>query len=149
MDTISAPTETLAIAGRLALAAALGAVIGVDRELLQKPAGTRTHALVALGAALLALVSALLTLPSAGADLASPSRIIQGVVAGIGVIGGGVILRLESEQRVEGLTTAASIWVVSAVGLAAGLGLWRSALITVVIAQIVLLAGRSLPRKDR
>jgi len=147
VDTISAPSHVLELAGRLALAAVLGAVIGVDREQLQKPAGMRTLSLVALGAALMALVSTLLALPQAGADLASPSRIIQGIVAGVGFIGGGVILRLESEQRVEGLTTAASIWVVSAVGIAVGLGLWRSALITVVIAGSVLLLGRTTQPK--
>jgi putative Mg2+ transporter-C (MgtC) family protein len=148
VDTISAPAHVLDIAGRLALAAVLGAVIGFDRELLQKPAGMRTHALVALGTGLIALVSTLLTLPEAGADFASPSRIIQGLVAGVGFIGGGVILRLESEQRVEGLTTAASVWVVAAIGIATGLGLWRSALITVVIAGSMLLLGRTMPRKE-
>ena len=149
MDTISAPSQLFVLAGRLALAAALGAVIGLDRELIKKPAGTRTHALVALGAALLALVSTFLMLPAAGSDLAAPSRIIQGIVAGVGFIGGGVILRLESERRVEGLTTAASVWVVSAVGVAAGLGLWRTALIAVVIAEGVLLLGRAQPRSER
>lgn len=146
VDTISAPGQVLDLAGRLVLAAVLGAVIGIDRELLQKPAGLRTHSLVSLGAALLALVSTLLTLP-AGADLGSPSHIIQGIVAGVGFIGGGVILRLEKQERVEGLTTAASIWVVSAVGIAAGLGLWRSALIAVAIAEIVLLLGWTVPKK--
>ncbi len=148
MDTISAPSQLFVLAGRLALAAVLGAVIGLDRELIKKPAGTRTHALVALGAALLALVSTFLMLPAAGSDLAAPSRIIQGIVAGVGFIGGGVILRLESERRVEGLTTAASVWVVSAVGVAAGLGLWRTALIAVAIAEGVLLLGRAQPRSE-
>ena len=87
-------------------------------------------------------------LPAAGSDLAAPSRIIQGIVAGVGFIGGGVILRLESERRVEGLTTAASVWVVSAVGVAAGLGLWRTALIAVAIAEGVLLLGRAQPRSE-
>ena len=139
---ISAPDSTSIVAGRLVLAAVLGAAVGYNRELLQKPAGVRTHALVALGAALVALISALLTHPSFGDDLAAPSRIIQGLVAGVGFIGGGVILRLESEQRVEGLTTAASIWVVAAVGISAGLGLWRTAAIAVVIALVVLMLGR-------
>jgi putative Mg2+ transporter-C (MgtC) family protein len=142
MDVISAPDSILIIVVRLVLAAVLGAAVGYNRELLQKPAGVRTHALVALGAALVALISTLLTHPSFGDDLAAPSRIIQGLVAGVGFIGGGVILRLESEQRVEGLTTAASVWVVAAVGISAGLGLWRTAAIAVVIALVVLMLGR-------
>jgi putative Mg2+ transporter-C (MgtC) family protein len=136
------------ISGRLVLATALGAAVGYNRELLQKPAGVRTHALVALGSALVALMSALLTHPSFGDDLTAPSRIIQGLVAGVGFIGGGVILRLESEQRVEGLTTAASIWVVAAIGIAAGLGLWRTAALTVLIALAVLMLGRPLFAKS-
>ena len=144
MDAISSPDSMGIIAGRLLLATALGAAVGYNRELLQKPAGVRTHALVALGSALVALMSVMLTHPSFGDDLAAPSRIIQGLVAGVGFIGGGVILRLEAEQRVEGLTTAASIWVVAAIGIAAGLGLWRTASLTVVIALVVLVLGRPL-----
>jgi putative Mg2+ transporter-C (MgtC) family protein len=144
MDVISAPDSMWIISGRLALATILGAAVGYDREMLHKPAGVRTLALVALGSALVSLMSSLLTHPSFGEDLAAPSRIIQGLVAGVGFIGGGVILRLESEQRVEGLTTAASIWVVAAIGIAAGLGLWRTAILAVVIALAVLLLGRPL-----
>ena len=147
MDVISAPESMWIVAARLVLATMLGAAVGYNRELLQKPAGVRTHALVSLGAALVALVSTLLTHPSFGDDLAAPSRIIQGLVAGVGFIGGGVILRLEAEQRVEGLTTAASIWVVAAVGISAGLGLWRTAALTVVIALVVLVLGRPLVAK--
>jgi putative Mg2+ transporter-C (MgtC) family protein len=67
----------------------------------------------------------------------------------VGFIGGGVILRLEAEQRVEGLTTAASIWVVAAVGIAAGIGLWRTALVVVAIALVVLLLGRPLVNRSK
>jgi len=148
MDVISAPDSMWIVTARLVLATALGAAVGYNRELLQKPAGVRTHALVALGAALAALVSTLLTHPSFGDDLAAPSRIIQGLVAGVGFIGGGVILRLESEQRVEGLTTAASIWVVASVGISAGLGLWRTAALAMVIALVVLMLGRPLAAKS-
>jgi putative Mg2+ transporter-C (MgtC) family protein len=144
VDAISSPDSMWIVAGRLVLATALGGAVGFNRELLQKPAGVRTHALVALGSALVALMSALLTHPSFGDDLAAPSRIIQGLVAGVGFIGGGVILRLESEQRVEGLTTAASIWVVAAIGIASGLGLWRTAVLAVLIALVVLILGRPL-----
>jgi putative Mg2+ transporter-C (MgtC) family protein len=149
MDVISAPESMWIVSGRLVLATALGAAVGYDRELLQKPAGVRTLALVALGSALVALMSVLLTHPSFGEDLAAPSRIIQGLVAGVGFIGGGVILRLESEQRVEGLTTAASIWVVAAVGIGVGLGLWRTAIVAVVLALVVLLLGRPMAAKAK
>lgn len=149
MDVISAPDSMWVVSGRLVLATVLGAAVGYDREMLNKPAGVRTLALVALGSALVALMSSLLTHPSFGEDLAAPSRIIQGLVAGVGFIGGGVILRLEAEQRVEGLTTAASIWVVAAVGIAAGLGLWRTAILAVVLALVVLLLGRPLANKTK
>jgi putative Mg2+ transporter-C (MgtC) family protein len=79
-------------------------------------------------------------------DLGSASRVLQGVIAGIGFIGGGVILRGRAPQEVQGLSTAASIWVVTAVGIAAGLGLWRAAVAAVVLTLIVLALG---PRLDR
>lgn len=149
MDVVSAPDSMWIITGRLLLATALGALVGYDREVLHKPAGVRTLALVGMGSALVALMSALLTHPSFGDDLSAPSRIIQGLVAGVGFIGGGVILRLESEQRVEGLTTAASIWVVAAVGIAAGLGLWRTATLAAILALLVLILGRAWPGKSQ
>lgn len=149
MDVISAPDSMWIVSGRLALATLLGAAVGYDREMLHKPAGVRTLALVALGSALVSLMSTLLAHPSAGEDLSAPGRMIQGLVAGVGFIGGGVILRLESEQRVEGLTTAASIWVVAAIGIAAGLGLWRTAVLGVVIALAVLLLGRPLVARSK
>jgi len=146
MDAISAPDTMWVIASRLALATALGAGVGYNRELSQKPAGVRTHALVSLGSALIAMMSAMLAHPMIGDDVSAPSRVIQGLVAGVGFIGGGVILRNESAHRVEGLTTAASVWVVAAIGIAAGLGLWRTAAIAVAIALAVLILGRPLTR---
>ena len=137
MDIISAPTDFPHVAGRLLLATGLGAAVGFNREWLSKPAGLRTHALVALGSALITLVSLLLTAVP-GNDLGAPGRVLQGLLAGIGFIGGGVILHRQRTGEVEGLTTAASIFVVAIVGAAVGAGLWRTALVAVALALLVL-----------
>jgi putative Mg2+ transporter-C (MgtC) family protein len=142
MDPVSFPADTLALAGRLALATVIGAALGVNREISLKPAGVRTHALVSLGAALVTIVG--LQLGQSGGDTAAPGRIIQGLVAGIGFIGGGVILRRRDAQAVHGLTTAASIWIASGTGVAVGTGLWRGALAAVFLSLIVLSLGRRL-----
>ena len=127
---------------RLMLATLLGAAVGLNREISLKPAGLRTHALVALGAALLAHIGLALGQPSG--DGTSAARIIQGLVAGIGFIGGGVILHRADVKMVRGLTTAASIWVVAATGVAVGTGLWRAAVITIVLTLVILTVGRAI-----
>jgi putative Mg2+ transporter-C (MgtC) family protein len=142
MDPVTVPANTVVLAGRLALATLLGSAVGLNREISLKPAGLRTHALVALGAALLAHIGLQLGQPSG--DGASAARIIQGLVAGIGFIGGGVILHRADVRMVRGLTTAASIWVVAATGVAVGTGLWRAAVITVVLTLVVLTVGRTI-----
>jgi len=114
---------------RLLLAAALGAVIGYQRERAGKQAGMRTYVLISTGAALVSLVSIY------GFGAASdPSRVAAGVVVGVGFLGAGVILHRQG-GIVEGLTTAATIWVMAGIGLAAGTGLY---LIAAVAAAIVL-----------
>ncbi len=120
---------------RLVIAALLGAVIGIQREYSGKPAGLRTHMLVALGSCLFMLIA--LEFGMSSSDL---SRIIQGLIAGIGFIGGGAILKSKAEQEVTGLTTAASIWLTAGVGLAAGLGRWGSATLSVILTWIILTA---------
>lgn len=144
MDVTTVPTDILSLAGRLALATCLGAVIGLNREISLKPAGLRTHALVSLGGALATLVGLLLT-QQGGADETAPARIIQGIVAGVGFIGGGVILHRDA-RMVEGLTTAASVWIVSITGVAVGAGLWRTATVAVVLALVVLTVGHWVDR---
>lgn len=126
------PTE-LEMVLRLLLAAALGAAIGYQRERAKKPAGLRTHVLIAAGAALFTIASSY----GFGID-ADPSRIAAGVVAGIGFIGAGAIIRREG-GIVEGLTTAATIWAVAAIGLAAGAGLYIVSVVTTAVVSIVLL----------
>jgi putative Mg2+ transporter-C (MgtC) family protein len=145
-DAISAPGTITDILIRLFFAAGLGGAIGLNREWEQKPAGLRTHALVGLGSALFALVGLALALEGPEQDLTAPSRILQGLVAGVGFIGGGAILRREQSGSVEGLTTATSIWIVAAVGVATGVGMWRSALASVTIALVILTAGESIDR---
>jgi len=145
MDAISVPSNDWILAGRLALAALLGGVLGLNREMALKPAGMRTHALVALGAALATITGLELT-ASPTEDASAPGRIIQGLVAGIGFIGSGVILHRRDNHTVEGLTTAASIWVIAAVGVAVGAGLWRASTIVVLIALLLLAVGNQVDR---
>jgi putative Mg2+ transporter-C (MgtC) family protein len=140
MDAVSTPGDFWAILWRLLLSALCGAAVGFNREMWNKPAGLRTHALVSLGATLITLVSLLLALPGTS-DLAAPGRVLQGLLAGIGFIGGGVILHRERSGEVEGLTTAASILVVAAIGAAVGAGLWRTALAAVTLALVILSVG--------
>jgi putative Mg2+ transporter-C (MgtC) family protein len=116
---------------RLLLAAGLGAAIGVEREIRQKPAGLRTNILIALGSALFVAVS--IAFGHAGG---TPDRVAAQVVTGIGFLGGGAILR--SGTSVRGMTTAATIWVNAAVGMAAGAGLYAIAIAATVIALVVL-----------
>lgn len=145
-DAVSAPGTITDILIRLFFAAGLGGAIGLNREWEQKPAGLRTHALVGLGSALFALVGLALALQGPEQDLTAPSRILQGLVAGVGFIGGGAILRREQSGSVEGLTTATSIWIVAAVGVATGVGMWRSALASVTIALVILTSGEFIDR---
>ena len=125
--------ETARVVIRLVAASVVGAVIGLQREHAGKPAGLRTHMLVSLGAALLVIAPVQLDFDSA--DL---SRIIQGVCAGIGFIGGGAILKGSTERDVHGLTTAAGIWLTAALGVAAGLGAVGLALISATLAWVIL-----------
>lgn len=140
MDVISFPADEWRLAGRLALAALLGGILGLNREIALKPAGMRTHALVSLGAALATVTGLALTLPPSN-DTDATSRIIQGIVAGIGFVGSGVILHRRDNNTVEGLTTAASIWVIAATGVAVGAGLWRASVMVVVISLVLLVVG--------
>jgi len=131
-------THLMRILGRLTVALIIGAGIGLQRQVAHKAAGLRTHMLVALGTALL-LVSA----SDAGLASADVSRIVQGIITGIGFLGGGAILKLTDQQEIRGLTTAAGIWHTAAASAAAGLGQTVAALIGLVFALVVLvLMGR-------
>mgnify|MGYP000138432525 CR=1 FL=1 len=119
------------LALRLALGLVLGAVIGFERELHRQPAGFRTHSLVSLGAALFTVVSAF-----GFPESADQTRIAAQIVSGIGFIGAGTILQYRGHIR--GLTTAASLWSVAAVGTAAGAGLFILAVVATILILVVL-----------
>jgi putative Mg2+ transporter-C (MgtC) family protein len=118
---------------RLGAAVVSGAIIGLDREIKDKPVGLRTMALVSLGSAVFLLTS----LGHATPD--STTRVIQGIVTGIGFLGAGTIMRGQSEQSVSGLTTAASIWLASAVGIACGMAFWPLVIISCAFGLAILL----------
>jgi len=125
---------------RLLIAAALGAAVGFEREWSHKVAGLRTHSLTAIGAALFSLITIFLfeRYPSIGGVNGFDYHIIANVVVGIGFVGAGAIMRKGS--RVIGATTAATLWLVAAVGLAVGLGFIWGALMATAIGYVVLLA---------
>lgn len=128
-------THLVRILGRLSVALIIGAGIGLQRHVAHKAAGVRTHMLVALGTALLLVAAS-----DAGLANTDLSRIVQGVITGIGFLGGGAILKLTSEHEIRGLTTAAGIWLTAAASAAAGLGQIAAALIGLVFALLVLAA---------
>ncbi|HEY0512755.1 MAG TPA: MgtC/SapB family protein [Thermoanaerobaculia bacterium] len=128
---------------RLAIATLIGCVLGLNRELHGKPAGMRTHSLVSLGACLISVVSIEIVNP---AQMDAVLRVVQGIMAGIGFLGGGVILRDDSHQSVHGLTTAASIWVVACLGIACGTGQWLTAVIALGLTLFVLVVGGRVER---
>ena len=115
---------------KLLLAVLLGAMIGYEREMKHRPAGLRTHMLVSLGSALFTMLS-LNAFP--GSD---PARIAAGILVGIGFIGAGTVLQMK--EKIIGLTTAASLWVTAAIGMAAGAGFYIAAIITAVASFIIL-----------
>ena len=118
---------------RLTVAALLGGLLGFEREQRGKAAGVRTHMLVCLGAAMFILVP-----QQAGATDADLTRVILGLVAAVGFRGGGTIMQIEQEHRVKGLTTAAGIWMTSAIGMAVGMGREATAILSTCLALAVL-----------
>lgn len=122
---------------RLFAAMILGGIIGIQRERSGKPAGFRTHMLVCLGTAVFVVACS-----SVGMEFDAMSRVIQGLVTGIGFIGAGTILKLDKEEEIIGLTTAAGIWMTAAIGITVGLGAIAVAALSTGLALIILaLAG--------
>ncbi|MBI4170872.1 MAG: MgtC/SapB family protein [Candidatus Aenigmarchaeota archaeon] len=113
---------------KLVIAAFLGGVVGFERYLHKRPGGLRTHALVSMGSALFTIVSANFPIPT--------PLIAAGIVGGIGFLGAGTIFR--SENKVHGLTTAAELWVLAAIGIAVGIGFFAAAVATTVIVIVIL-----------
>ena len=130
---MTAPLSDTELIRRLLLAALLGGVLGFEREIRQKSAGLRTNMLIAIGSALFTLMSYELAEASGG----DPSRVAAQIVTGIGFLGAGAIMRTRS--GVQGLTTAATVWVNAAVGVAAGGGEYHLAFIATAVTLIVLL----------
>ena len=130
---------------RLLLSVVLGGLIGLERQLHRREAGLRTHILVSLGSCLIMLTS--LYVFDIYKDLVKidPGRIAAGVITGIGFLGAGAIMR--DREGVRGLTTAASLWVVSGIGLGAGCGVWSAAVFTTILTLAVLLVLRRLESK--
>lgn len=140
LDVISAEFSDLAdlagfvrVALRLLIASILGGILGWDREQAGKAAGLRTYMLVAVGAAMFVLVP-----QQAGASQNELSRIIQGLAAGIGFLGAGAIIKRHDESQTQGLTTAAGIWMTAAIGVAAGLGREATAIVSTLLALLIL-----------
>lgn len=147
-NTVPHADQVMRVALRMLAALIIGTVIGLQRELTHKPAGLRTHLLVALGTALLVVAAV-----NANMKSADISRVIQGLITGIGFLGGGTILKLTQEHEIRGLTTAAGIWLTAAASVAAGLGQFADAFIGVFFALIVLtvvgkLGGHSADRSE-
>jgi putative Mg2+ transporter-C (MgtC) family protein len=134
--------ELTRICVRLGMAIGLGGILGYERETAGSSAGFRTHMLVALGSALFVLVPL-----QAGTPLPDMSRVLQGVIAGIGFLGAGAIIKLNRDQEVIGLTTAASVWLTAAVGIAAGMGRESTAILGTFFALLILLFLR-MTRKE-
>lgn len=126
-------TEFTRFVIRLVAAMLLGAIVGYERERAGKAAGLRTHMLVAMGSALFVIGCA-----AAGMSTDGLSRVIQGIATGIGFIGAGAILKRRDEREIEGLTTAAGIYMTAATGVAVGLGLLGLALLSVILTWVVL-----------
>ena len=147
-STVPHADQVVRVALRMFAALIIGTVIGLQRELTHKPAGLRTHLLVALGTALLVVAAV-----NANMKSGDVSRVIQGLITGIGFLGGGTILKLTQEHEIRGLTTAAGIWLTAAASVAAGLGQFADAFIGVFFALIVLTAvgkleGHSTDRNE-
>jgi putative Mg2+ transporter-C (MgtC) family protein len=136
--------EVSQIVIRLLLAALLGGLLGFQRERVGKAAGLRTHMLVSLGSALFVLIPY-----QAGMMLADLSRVLQGIITGIGFLGAGAILKQHEPEQIHGLTTAAGLWLTAAVGIAVGMGREASAVLGTVLAFIILsLLPRLGPKSD-
>jgi putative Mg2+ transporter-C (MgtC) family protein len=128
---------------RMTLAVLLGGLLGYERESVGASAGLRTHMLVSLGSALFILIPL-----QAGMGIEDLSRVLQGVTAGIGFLGAGAILKQRDRNDIKGLTTAASVWLAAAIGVAAGMGREATAVASAVFAFVILAILRRTPRKN-
>lgn len=135
------------IIARLLSSALIGGLVGLDRNLRGKPTGIKTLGLVALGASLMTMASMDFAFTPEKYDSAAVTRVVQGIITGIGFLGAGVIVHEDSRSRVRGLTTAASIWATAALGIVCGMGRWPIALIALAIVGLLFVIAQPLERK--
>jgi putative Mg2+ transporter-C (MgtC) family protein len=143
------PSTTIAVKElilRLSIAALVGSILGLNRELKGKPAGLRTHALVTLGAAVATLTGVQTSAIPLTPDPNALARIIQGVLTGIGFLGAGVIINDVSGRSVHGLTTAATIWVAASLGIACGIGQFAEVAVAIGLIFVILILGGPVER---
>jgi putative Mg2+ transporter-C (MgtC) family protein len=126
---------------RLVAALILGGLVGLQRERTHKPAGLRTHMLVCLGTAVFVT-----TCGAVGMSFDAQSRVIQGIVTGLGFIGAGSILKLSQEHQIKGLTTAAGVWMTAAIGVTVGLGALGIGIIATILTLIILAVATKFER---
>jgi putative Mg2+ transporter-C (MgtC) family protein len=143
-DGLPDVAQAIRIVVRIAVATLTGAIVGYERERTGKSAGLRTHMLVALSSAIFVIAPL-----EAGFSPSDVSRIVQGVAAGIGFIGAGTILKMTAEAEIQGLTTAAGIWLTAAVGVAAGLGRLGLAILCAALAWVILAIVTRVERQAR
>lgn len=134
--------QLIQVCVRLAAAVLLGAIIGYEREKAGKPAGFRTHILVMLGTSMFVLAGIKYGMSSDGL-----SRIIQGIVTGIGFIGAGAILKIDDQRKIKGLTSSAGIWMTAAIGVLIGLGAVGIAVIATLLTLVILTMAHNLEIK--
>lgn len=130
---------------RMLAAMLIGCIVGIDRDLHGKPTGMKTLGLVSLGACIATMCAQGFSMTPS--DDTGVSRAVQGIVTGVGFLGAGVILQNPRENRVRGLTTAASIWVTAAVGIVCGLGVWSVAFIAMILMIALLTIGRAVEKR--
>jgi putative Mg2+ transporter-C (MgtC) family protein len=142
LQNIPSGAHIVRICIRLLVALVLGGMVGLQRELTHKPAGLRTHMLLALGTTLLVVA-----IEEAKIDQAGLTRIVQGMITGIGFLGGGAILKLTAEHEIHGLTTAAGLWMTAAASVAVGLGQLPIAIVGVCLGLVILAAFTKVERR--
>ena len=131
---------------RLLASVLVGGLIGLDRNLHGKPSGVRTLGLVSMGAALLTMASMNFVTSLGEVDADAVSRVVQGLITGIGFLGAGVIIHEQGSDRVRGLTTAASIWITAILGIVCGMGAWQMAGIALFLVFLLLVVGKRVER---
>jgi putative Mg2+ transporter-C (MgtC) family protein len=130
---------------RMTFAVVIGVIIGIDRNLRGKPTGLKTMGVVSLGACLVTMAGMGFAIDGIGTGQ-DASRVIQGIVTGIGFLGAGVIVQNGAEEKIRGLTTAAAIWVTAALGVVCGTGAWSVAVAAVVLLFLLFTVGRAFEK---